>query len=136
MARVTAATRHEVQRLRRELEHHNYRYHVLDDPEITDGEYDALFRRLESLERDHPELVTADSPTRRVGATPAAGFETVTHGQQMLSLQNATSREELREFDARIRKFLGRDEIVYAGEPKMDGVAVELVYEDGGLAVG
>jgi DNA ligase (NAD+) len=136
MARVTAAIRHEVERLRRELEHHNYRYYVRDDPEITDGEYDALFRRLETLERDHPELVTPDSPTRRVGAAPAAGFATVTHRHQMLSLQNATSREELREFDARIRKFLGRDEIVYAGEPKMDGVAVELVYEDGVLAVG
>src|SRR5205814_278942 len=128
--------RREVERLRREIEHHNHRYHVLDAPEITDAEYDGLFRKLETLEEAHPELVTPDSPTRRVGATPAAGFETVTHRQQMLSLQNVMTREELREFDARSRKFLGRDAIVYAGEPKMDGVAVELVYEDGALTVG
>jgi len=128
--------RDRAERLRKELEHHNRRYHVLDDPTITDAEYDDLFRRLEALEAAHPELVTPDSPTQRVGATPASGFATVTHRQQMLSLQNVTTREELREFDARIRKFLGRDRITYAGEPKMDGVAVELVYERGVLTVG
>jgi DNA ligase (NAD+) len=136
MARATASVRDEIHRLRREIEHHNYRYHVLDDPEITDAEFDERFRRLEALEREHPELVTPDSPTQRVGGAPAAGFETVAHRQQMLSLQNATTREELAEFDARIRRFLGKDEIVYAGEPKMDGVAVELVYEDGALTIG
>ena len=136
MARAAQGVRQEVERLRRDIEHHDHRYHVLDDPEISDAEYDELFRRLEALEREHPDLVTDDSPTRRVGATPASGFATVTHRQQMLSLQNVTTREELREFDARIRKFLGRDRITYTGEPKMDGVAVELVYEDGVLAVG
>ncbi len=136
MARGADGVRHEVERLRREIEHHNHRYYVLDDPAITDAEYDALLRRLEALEREHPELITSDSPTQRVGAAPASGFATVAHRQQMLSLQNATTREEIEEFDARIRRFLGRDEIVYAGEPKMDGVAVELVYEDGVLAVG
>ena len=136
MARAAQDVRQEVDRLRRELEHHDHRYHVLDDPEISDAEYDALFRKLEALESAHPELVTPDSPTQRVGATPISGFATVTHHQQMLSLQNATTPEELREFDARIRKFLGRDRITYAGEPKMDGVAVELVYEDGALTVG
>jgi DNA ligase (NAD+) len=136
MARAAQGVRQEVERLRREIEHHDHRYHVLDDPEISDAEYDELFRRLEALEREHPELVTEDSPTRRVGATPASGFATVTHRHQMLSLQNATTREELREFDARIRRFLGRDRIAYVGEPKMDGVAVELVYEDGVLTVG
>jgi DNA ligase (NAD+) len=136
MARAAQSVRHEVERLRRELEQHNYRYHVLDDPEISDAEYDDLFRRLEALEGEHPELVTPDSPTQRVGAAPASGFETVTHRTQMLSLQNAMTREELDEFDARIRKFLGRDAIAYAGEPKMDGVAVDLVYEDGALVVG
>src|SRR5262249_50967635 len=136
MARAAESVRHEVERLRREIEHHNHRYHVLDDPAITDAEYDELFRRLEALEREHPALVTDDSPTQRVGAAPASGFETVEHRAQMLSLQNATTREEVEEFDARIRKFLGRDEIVYAGEPKMDGVAVELVYENGLLTVG
>ncbi len=136
MARAAHGVRQEIERLRREIEHHNHRYHVLDDPEVTDAEYDELFRRLEALERAHPELVTDDSPTRRVGAAPVAGFETVMHRQQMLSLQNATTREELDEFDARIRRFLGRDTIVYAGEPKMDGVAVELVYEHGTLTIG
>jgi DNA ligase (NAD+) len=136
MARAAKSVRDDVERLRREIEHHDHRYHVLDDPEISDAEYDELFRRLQALEQSHPELVTPDSPTRRVGATPASGFETVTHRQQMLSLQNTTTREEVREFDARIRKFLGRERITYAGEPKMDGVAVELVYEDGVLAVG
>jgi DNA ligase (NAD+) len=136
MARAAESVRHEIDRLRRAIEHHNYRYYVLDDPEISDAEYDALFRRLEELERAHPQLVTPDSPTQRVGATPAAGFETVVHRQQMLSLQNVTTREELDEFDARIRRFLGRDAIVYAGEPKMDGVAVEVVYENGALVVG
>jgi DNA ligase (NAD+) len=136
MARATASVRHEVDRLRREIEYHNRRYHVLDDPEITDAEFDERFRRLEELEREHPELVTPGSPTQRVGGAPAAGFETVVHHQQMLSLQNATTREELADFDARIRRFLGKDAIVYAGEPKMDGVAVELVYEDGALTIG
>src|SRR5262252_9200913 len=106
MARVAENVRGEIERLRREIEHHNYRYHVLDDPEITDAEFDDLFRRLEALERAHPDLVTPDSPTQRVGAAPAASFPTVTHRQQMLSLQNVATREELDEFDARIRKFL------------------------------
>jgi DNA ligase (NAD+) len=136
MARAAESVRHEVERLRREIEHHNHRYYVLDDPAITDAEYDELFRQLEALERAHPNLVTDDSPTQRVGAAPASGFETVEHRAQMLSLQNTTTREEVEEFDARIRRFLGRDDIVYAGEPKMDGVAVELVYEDGVLTVG
>src|SRR5688572_9003307 len=136
MARAAQGVPDEVRRLRRDIEDHNRRYHVLDDPTITDAEYDELFRRLEALEAAHPELVTPDSPTQRVGAGPASGFATVTHRQQMLSLQNVTTREELREFDARIRKFLGRERITYAGEPKMDGVAVELVYQDGVLAVG
>jgi DNA ligase (NAD+) len=136
MARARESVEHELERLRSEIEHHNYRYHVLDDPEITDAEYDKMFRRLEALEAAHPALVTSDSPTQRVGATPASGFATVEHRQQMLSLQNATTREEMEEFDARARKFLGLDALVYAGEPKMDGVAVELVYERGVFTVG
>jgi DNA ligase (NAD+) len=136
MARANASLRQEVDHLRDEIREHNQRYHVLDAPTISDAEFDDLFRRLEALEREHPELVTPDSPTQRVGATPASGFETVTHRQQMLSLQNAATREELAEFDARVRRFLGKDEIAYAGEPKMDGVAVELVYEDGVLTIG
>jgi DNA ligase (NAD+) len=136
MARSGDSVRQEIERLRREIEHHDHRYHVLDDPEISDAEYDRLFRALEALEREHPSLVTPESPTQRVGAAPASGFTTVAHRHQMLSLQNAMSVEEVAEFDARARKFLGREAIAYAGEPKMDGVAIELVYEQGRLVVG
>jgi DNA ligase (NAD+) len=136
MPRVAESARKEAERLRREIEHHNYRYHVLDDPEVSDAEYDALFRRLEAIEREHPELVAPDSPTQRVGAAPAVEFATVTHRSQMLSLQNVTTPDEMAEFDARIRKFLGKSAASYAAEPKMDGVAIELVYEHGVLAVG
>ena len=126
----------EVERLRREIEQHNHRYYVLDDPLVSDAEYDALFRRLQELEEQHAELRTADSPTQRVGAAPLEKFETVRHGQPMLSLQNVTTREEMEEFDRRIRKFLNLERIEYVGEPKIDGVAVELVYDDGVLRVG
>src|SRR5262249_35865191 len=127
--------RQEVRRLREAILHHNHRYYVLDDPEISDAEYDVLLRRLEALEREHPELATSDSPTQRVGAAPLASFPTVTHHHPMLSLANGTTAEEMAEFDARVRKLAGRDAIAYACEPKIDGVAVELVYEDGRLAV-
>src|SRR2546426_1598703 len=128
--------RKEVERLRAEIEQHNYRYYVRDDPLIADAEYDALFRRLQQLEEEHPELLTADSPTQRVGAAPLEKFATARHRHAMLSLQNVTTREELAAFDERARKFLGRDRIDYVGEPKIDGVAVELAYEHGVLAVG
>jgi DNA ligase (NAD+) len=136
MARAAHDVRREIERLRQEIEQHDYRYHVLDDPTITDAEYDALFRQLDALETAHPDLRTPDSPTQRVGAVPQSEFRTVPHRHQMLSLQNVTTREELAEFDARARKFLGLERIDYTGEPKIDGVAVELVYEAGALAVG
>src|SRR5712692_6049113 len=126
----------EVTRLRREIERHNHHYYVLDDPEISDAEYDALFRRLQELEAAHPALRTPDSPTQRVGAAPLAEFAAVRHRQAMLSLQNVTTPEEMAAFDERARKFLGRERIEYVAEPKVDGVAVELVYEQGALAVG
>ncbi len=125
----------EVERLRREIDEHNHRYYVLDDPLVSDAEYDALFRRLEQLEKEHPALRTQDSPTQRVGAAPSAQFETVRRRHPMLSLSNVTTREEMAEFDARIRKFLNLERIDYLVEPKVDGVAVELVYEDGVLTV-
>src|SRR5213594_2765067 len=125
----------EAERLRKEIEEHNRRYYVLDDPLISDAEYDALFRRLQALEEAHPELRTPDSPTQRVGARPLAKFATVRHRHPMLSLANVTTPEELAEFDARVRKFLNAARVEYVGEPKIDGVAVELVYEDGVLAV-
>src|SRR5262249_14344747 len=134
-ARAAPDPRREVERLRREIEQHNYRYYVLDDPVVTDDEYDTLFRRLQALEEAHPELRTPDSPTQRVGAAPLEKFGTVRHRHPMLSLSNVATREEMAEFDARIRKFLGLGEIAYVAEPKVAGVAVELVYERGALAV-
>src|SRR5213593_2115720 len=135
-AETKADVREEVAHLRRELERHNHRYYVLDDPEVSDAEYDALFRRLQALEEAHPELRAPDSPTQRVGAAPLAEFATVHHRQPMLSLQNVTTPEEMAAFDERGRKFLGRERIEYVVEPKIDGVAVELVYEKGVLTVG
>jgi DNA ligase (NAD+) len=136
MARVKADVRREVERLRHEIQEHDHRYYVLDDPAISDAEYDTLFRRLESLEREHPELASPDSPTQRVGAAPLEKFGAVRHRHPMLSLSNVTSRDEMLEFDARIRKFLGLERIEYVAEPKIDGVAIELVYEDGAFATG
>jgi DNA ligase (NAD+) len=121
----------EIEKLRREIDHHNYLYHVLDSPEITDAEFDRLMRRLTELEEQHPEFITPDSPTQRVGGAPLEEFGTVEHTVPMLSLGNAFSHDEIREFDKRVRKALGEKEIVYVVEPKYDGSAIELVYEDG-----
>ena len=124
--------RKKVETLRKQLDHHNYRYYVLDDPEVADQEYDTLLRELQKLEQDHPELVTHDSPTQRVGARPLEAFGTVDHRLPMLSLENAMSDEELIAFDERVKKGLDVDKsIEYVAELKMDGLAVELVYENG-----
>jgi DNA ligase (NAD+) len=121
----------QIELLRQQLQHHNYRYYVLDDPQITDAEYDQLMRRLQELEAAFPELIRPDSPTQRVGATPLEAFGTVVHSLPMLSLDNAFSAAEVRDFDARIKRQLGRsDPIDYVAEPKIDGLAVELVYVD------
>lgn len=125
------ALRERVARLREEIEHHNHQYYVLDTPEIPDAGYDRLFRELEQLEVAHPELVTADSPTRRVGAVPLAAFDPVAHRLPMLSLNNAFAREEVEAFDRRVREALGHSEIEYAAGPKFDGLAISLVYEAG-----
>jgi DNA ligase (NAD+) len=126
----------EAEGLRRAIENHNYRYYVLDDPEITDAEYDLLFRRLEELEELHPELVIPDSPTSRVGAPPLEAFAPRRHSLPMLSLRNAFDEEEARDFDQRVRRFLGREEpLDYQVEMKLDGLAVEIVYEGGSLSV-
>lgn len=120
-----------IEALRRDIEYHNYRYHVLDDPEISDPEYDTLFQELQRLEKKHPELVTPDSPTQRVGAAPLEEFGTVTHHIPMLSLENAMNEEEFRAFDERIRRGLNiTGDVTYVAEPKLDGLAVELVYEN------
>jgi len=120
-----------VAQLRAEIEQHNYRYYVLDDPSISDAEFDQLFRELQTLEARHPELLTADSPTQRVGVTPVKSFVEVQHRTPMLSLNNAFSEDEVRAFDARIREALGVAEVEYAVEPKFDGLAITLSYRDG-----
>ncbi len=128
-----------VKKLRQEIEYHNYRYYVLDSPVISDAEYDALLRELKELEEKYPELVTPDSPTQRVGFAPAKEFGQVRHAEPMLSLDDAFKEEEVIEFDRRIKRFLGLPEealLEYTVEPKMDGLAVELVYEDGVFTVG
>ena len=127
--------------LRRELEHHNHRYYVLDDPEIGDDEYDALLDELRAIEADHPELRTPDSPTQRVGAPPLDRFAQVEHAEPMLSLANARNEEELRAWEKRIRNHLKRldisaSEFSYTTEPKVDGLAISLTYEDGVLVRG
>jgi DNA ligase (NAD+) len=137
MATTVGQLEKEAETLREQINHHNYRYYVLDDPEITDAEYDRLMRRLEELEQAHPEIRTPDSPTQRVGAAPSQEFGVVRHHRMMLSLGNAMSAEEMLEFDRRIKRFLRSDgDIEYVAEVKLDGLAVELVYKDGHLTVG
>ncbi|MGD8520144.1 MAG: NAD-dependent DNA ligase LigA [Desulfobacterales bacterium] len=121
-----------IEKLRNALHHHNYRYYVLDDPEVSDAEYDRMMRELIRIEEAHPELVSPDSPTARVGAAPLEKFETISHTIPMLSLENGFADEEIIDFDERIRRFLKTDQTIrYTAEPKMDGVAVEVVYENG-----
>ncbi len=117
--------------LRKEIRRHDYLYYVLNKPEISDAEYDKLMRELQELEEMYPDLITPDSPTQRVGAPPAKEFKTVTHLKPMLSLDNAFKEEEMRKFDERIRRELGKEKISYVAEPKLDGLSVELVYENG-----
>jgi DNA ligase (NAD+) len=130
----TAAKRAE--ELRRQINHHNYLYYVEAKPEISDLEFDRLLKELEDLEKAHPELATPDSPTRRVGGEPIDSFRTVTHRVPMLSIDKATSPQELREFDVRVRKGLGKEKVRYVVELKIDGVAVSLTYTDGLLTLG
>jgi|TARA_B100000315_G_scaffold56204_1_gene50413 DNA ligase (NAD+) len=122
-----------IDELRAEIEEHNYRYHVLDDPVISDSRYDGLIRALEKLEGEYPELVTSSSPTQRVGGAPVDRFEAVDHRMPMLSLNNAFSPEAVAEFDRRCREGAGRAAICYVAEPKIDGLAISLTYEQGEL---
>ncbi|MFA5493449.1 MAG: NAD-dependent DNA ligase LigA [Porticoccaceae bacterium] len=127
----------EMVRLATALHHHNYRYYALDDPDITDREYDDLLRRLQELEERYPHLKSADSPTQRVGVAPLSGFDQVEHLQPMLSLDNAFNDQEVAEFDRRARDRLNwRQPLAYVCEPKLDGVAVSLLYRDGSLVRG
>ena len=119
--------------LRKQIEHHNYRYYVLDDPEVPDAEYDRLMQNLQVLETQYPELVTSDSPTQRVGGTPLSEFAEVPHAVPMLSLNNAFAEADITAFDQRVRNILGDVEVEYAAEPKLDGLAISLLYENGVL---
>src|SRR5258708_19560553 len=137
MAKAAPATiKREAEDLREKLRYHEYRYHVLDDPEILDAAYDKMLARLKEIEGEHPDLVTPDSPTVRVGAKPREGFTTVKHARPMLSLDNAFSFDVLRDFDRRVREGIGREQIEYIAEHKFDGLSISLLYEDGVLVRG
>lgn len=130
---VPESARERAGELHVQLHEHNYRYYTKDDPLISDAEYDQLLRELQSLEEQFPELISADSPTRRVGAAPLKGFGEVHHEVRMLSLDNAMTDDKLADFDQRVRKDLEIDEVEYAAEPKLDGLAVSLLYKDSRL---
>ncbi len=125
-----------IAQLREDIERHNYQYYALDQPLISDAEYDRLFRELQELETRHPELVTPDSPTRRIGSAPLSEFAEIRHRVPMLSLNNAFDEDEVAAFDRRVREGLDAGEIEYATEPKFDGLAISLAYEHGALAHG
>ncbi|OOG25966.1 DNA ligase (NAD(+)) LigA [Thioalkalivibrio denitrificans] len=137
MSQIPEKVRQRVNSLREQLEHHNYRYYVLDDPEIPDAAYDALMGELQALEAEYPDLVTPDSPTQRVGAEPARAFAEARHLLPMLSLDNAFEEDEVLAFEKRIHDRLGDDTPVeFAVEPKLDGLAISLLYENGHLVRG
>ncbi len=123
-----------MEHLRKEINYHNYKYYVENNPVIPDYEFDQLLKELESLEAKFPDLITHDSPTQRVGEEPLEGFETVEHKEPMLSLANTYTYEELREFDERVKKNVG--DVEYVIEPKVDGAGVALLYENGVLIRG
>src|SRR5438067_5040862 len=132
----TASVERRVAELRQKIEKANYEYYILDQPSIADEAYDALLRELTEIEAKHPELVTPESPTQRVGTAPSARFAPVEHAAPMLSLANAFDETELRAFDQRVRRLLGRDEVGYVCELKIDGLAINLTYVDGKFTQG
>ena len=125
-----------VAELRDNIDYHNYRYYSLDDPVVPDAEYDRLLRELESLENQYPELIAPQSPTQRVGAAPADAFGEIVHTVPMLSLANAFEEQALVDFDRRVRERLGVEQVEYAAETKLDGLAASIRYEDGLLVSG
>src|SRR3989338_728504 len=126
----------QAEKLRQEIHQHDYLYYVLDKPKLSDAEYDQLFRKLQDLEKELPDLISSDSPTQRVGGQPLKSFKTVTHKTPLLSLGNAMSIEELEDFDKRVREGLEKNAIKYVCELKIDGLAVTISYKDGKMAVG
>ncbi|MGC1618888.1 MAG: hypothetical protein WA765_10410, partial [Candidatus Acidiferrum sp.] len=131
-----ASIKKEIEGLREKLRHHEYRYYVLDEPEISDAAYDKLMQKLQALEASYPELITPESPTVRVGGTPREGFQTVRHARAMLSLDNAFSYDALRDFDRRVREAIGKEKIEYIAEHKFDGLSISLQYAGGKLVRG
>jgi DNA ligase (NAD+) len=125
-----------IEELRDDIRKHEHYYYVLDAPKITDAEFDLLVRELQTLEKEHPELITPDSPTQRVGGRPAEGFAKVAHSRPMLSLDNAYTEEELRDWERRVHELSGRKDITYVCELKLDGMSMALTYKEGRLARG
>ncbi|PYU15519.1 MAG: DNA ligase (NAD(+)) LigA [Acidobacteria bacterium] len=136
MGKSKSAVKAKIEKLRKTIREHEYRYYVLDDPKISDAEFDKLMNQLKALEAKYPDLVTPDSPTQRVGGSPREGFQTVRHKRPMLSLDNAFSYDELREFDRRVRELAGRERVEYVTEHKFDGLSMSLQYEGGVFARG
>jgi DNA ligase (NAD+) len=134
--KANGALRKEAEKLREEIRHHEYLYYAVDDPRISDAAFDRLMNRLKEMEAAHPDLITPDSPTVRVGGTPREGFQTVRHARAMLSLDNAFSYDALRDWDRRVRQGTGREDIEYIAEHKFDGLSISLQYEDGVLVRG
>src|SRR5207249_7118587 len=129
-------TEKNVETLREKIRHHEYRYYVLDDTEISDAEFDRLMNELKNLEAEHPDLITPDSPTQRVGGKPREGFVKVRHSSPMLSLDNAYTEEELRNWERRVHELSGRKDVEYVCELKLDGMSLAVRYEEGQLVRG
>src|SRR5579862_3953539 len=136
MATAIKSSEKRIEALREKIRHHEYRYYVLDDPKITDAEFDQLMIELKKLEAEHPELVTPDSPTQRVGGKPREGFVKAPHSSPMLSLDNTYSEDELRDWERRVHELSGRKDVDYVCELKLDGMSLALIYEDGKLVRG
>ena len=134
--RLTRVTKKKIEALREKIRHHEYRYYVLDDPEITDAQFDQLMIELKKFETENPELITPDSPTQRVGGKPREGFLKAPHSSPMLSLDNTYSEDELRNWERRVHELSGREDIDYVCELKLDGMSLALHYEDGKLVRG
>ena len=133
---MTGSVKEQIENLRRRIEYHNYRYYIEANPELTDLEFDRLLDELKNLEKEHPELVTPESPTQRVGGGPIAGFRQVRHEVQMLSIENTYNETEVREFDIRIKRLLEGNVPLYVVEQKIDGVSASLLYENGVFTLG
>ncbi|MGA9556750.1 MAG: NAD-dependent DNA ligase LigA, partial [Terriglobales bacterium] len=131
-----ASVQKKIESLREKIRHHEYLYYVQDNPELTDADFDKLMNELKRLEAEHPELITPDSPTQRVGGKPREGFARAKHSSPMLSLDNAYTEEELRDWERRVHELSGRDDVEYMCELKLDGMSLALVYTDGRLERG